>query len=194
MRRAFYISIAILLLALIVVVPPNSSKLASYAQSSNSNPSDAESLPPLQSETTDGTFMVQLNWEPKSPLGIDRNTTLIVSFLNKSGQPVKQVVNYDLVVAGFDLSPIGEFYNETTDQSGVGMPHVVRFQNASAIEVTVWVNQPNSAPSSATFDLTVTPEFPVSSIVFATSLAAVLLIMIFKSRLLVRIAKTHKGP
>lgn len=134
-------------------------------------------MPPIRSPTNNGTYIVQLDWKPSS-LGLENDSTFTISFFDKSGARVNGVVNYDFVAAGFDLSPIAEYYNQTTDQSGLGRPIVIRFQNASAIEITVWVNSPNPTGTfeSATFDIMVTPEFPTTSILLAVSMMAVLVL------------------
>jgi hypothetical protein len=147
-----------------------SSDTTSNAVSSGAEDSHAASL---RSSTTHGTYTVELDWRPKS-IGVGTETTFEVRFLDKSGvSPTYKIMNYDFTVAGSDLSPIQEFYNQTTDGNGIGKPLVVHFEKQGPIEVTVWVNSPepnaNSESESATFDMTVTPEFPLGLSTMAVS-------------------------
>jgi hypothetical protein len=139
-----------------------------FAQVSNdgrdTSVDSSDNLPPLRASTAFENYMVELDWEPKS-IGIDNETTFTVRILDKSGVPMTSEISYDFLVSASDLSPISEFYNQTTDGSGVGKPITVQFENEGPVEITVWVNPPDVQgdidSESATFDLMVAPEFPV---------------------------------
>ena len=170
----------ILLLALGIFSDNNSNQ--AFAQSSSVN-SDASQIPPLRSSTTVGTYNVELGWQPKS-FGVGNDTAFSVKIFDKFGMPITSKINYDFTIADSDLSPIQEFYNQTTDENGVGKLPPVRFEKPGPIEITVWVNGPdlssNSQSESATFDIVVAPEFSSTILSFGVSggiiIAAILLI------------------
>ena len=162
---------------LVIGMQDISNKGEAFAQASDANTaansdSNGSQDPPLRTLTALGTYTVELDWQPKS-LGIGNDTTFDVRILDKSGTPLSYKVNYDFTVAGSDLSFIQELYNQTTDENGIGKPVVVQFERPGPIEITVWVNPSNpksdAQSESATFDMTVAPEFPLAMPILAVT-------------------------
>jgi len=158
----------------------------STAEDSSADVNTSQSASSLRATTALGNYEVEMSWEPKS-LGIDRDTTFSVKFFDKTGKPISSQVNYDFTIAGSDLSPIIEYNNQTTDQNGVGLPPPVRFEKPEPVEVTIWVNPAglgdNVQSESATFDIVVTPEFPVSILAIYTGVMLGSILLISKFRL-----------
>ena len=141
----------------------------SFAQSFDNN---ASQVPPLRSSPADGTYIVEVVWLPKS-FEVGNDTAFSIRIFDKSGAPILSKINYDFTIANSDLSPIQEFYNQTTDENGVGKVPPVRFEKPGPIEITVWINGPNlsgnSQSESATFDIVVAPEFSSTILSFGIS-------------------------
>jgi hypothetical protein len=162
---------------------------SAFAQPSDQDDSGSQ-FPPFRGSTLDGSYTVELDWEPET-IGIEESTIFLVKFLDGSGArlPSPTVVNYDFTVAGRDLSLLVEEYEQETEDDAIGRPVIVRFESEGPIEITVWINSvgPSSAGErevvneSVTFNVTVVPEFPLS-VMFLVVAATMSLVVLLSRR------------
>jgi hypothetical protein len=161
---------------------------SAFAQDEENN--SGSQFPPFRGSTLNGSYIVEIDWQPES-IGIDEPAIFLVKFLDGSGGPLPSptIVNYDFTVAGRDLSLIGEFYEQETEDDGIGRPIIVDFETEGPIEITVWINSVGPSSSgeretvdeSVTFNVTVVPEFQVS-VIFLISAVTMSLIVLLNSR------------
>jgi hypothetical protein len=186
--QGFLISGLSSLILLTIGVQTSSNNNEAFAQISgvNSTNADNDDSPdlPLRASTALGNYVVELSWDPNSPLWIGNETTFNVQFLDKHGNPLTSAVNYDFTITSSDLSPIYELNDQMTDDRGVAKPITVTFENPGPIEIMVWANPSGTNETtdvqseSATFDVVVAPEFPPIMIIsFIGGTLAIVVIM-----------------